>query len=615
MYVRRPHPVKDATAMPHPASPRRALLCSGLAALAFAAPASAAWTTPFEISDAANRDASALQVDAAATGDAVAAWNTGTAVAAVYLPAGGTRALTRYEGIFGPPTVGVGGSGVAALSFHALSVSTSRAIMAASRPAGGAAFGAAAAIEGPSSDNRIGKPILAVNDTGTALMLYDRGNSCDACTHPMAGRALTDPAANTWSAASNVSSYQSETYNRVIATAADGSAVVLFKTNNGTQARSVEPVLIAPDGSTSKGASIDGSSGNLSGALTNPSGIAVARTPSGDVVAALERKAGTGGGIFVLDFAKARAGAGTGAPPETRVSDDTDGFLPELATDAAGNALVSWYDPSDGGEDLPALRARYRPAGGTWGPTETLATGALDGHDLAMDAAGTAYAVFVDDAGDAVVARTRTSGAAGAWSTAQTLSSGLSGVTDARVAAGPDNRAFAAFTADNGVPSGRAVYATTADVTPAPPGDPEPTPTPPATNPSPSPNPNEGKTPPVLVPVTPARVLPKLSSRVTPGRDRRSPYRFTTTGKLTRPAGVTATAGCAGKVRVTFKSGKLTVSSRLATVTKDCTYRSRVTFRIKRRVRPNAPLKVSVRFAGNGSLLPARASVRTVRVR
>jgi hypothetical protein len=102
---------------------------------------------------------------------------------------------------------------------------------------------------------------------------------------------------------------------------------------------------------------------------------------------------------------------------------------------------------------------------------------------------------------------------------------------------------------------------------------------------------------------------------VTPGRDRRSPYRFTTTGRLTRPAGVSAAAGCSGKVRVTFKSGRLTVSSRLATVTRACTYRSTVTFRIKRRVRRNAPLKTTVRFAGNARLLPARATVKTVRVR
>jgi hypothetical protein len=114
-------------------------------------------------------------------------------------------------------------------------------------------------------------------------------------------------------------------------------------------------------------------------------------------------------------------------------------------------------------------------------------------------------------------------------------------------------------------------------------------------------------------------VAPRRASRVTstvaPTADTTLPHRFVTTGRVSRPSGVSRAAGCAGKVRVTFMAGRLTISSRLATVSRSCTYRSTVSFAVARRLRGVSTLTVRARFNGNGALLPSRASVKRVRVR
>jgi Ca2+-binding RTX toxin-like protein len=119
-------------------------------------------------------------------------------------------------------------------------------------------------------------------------------------------------------------------------------------------------------------------------------------------------------------------------------------------------------------------------------------------------------------------------------------------------------------------------------------------------------------------PVTPpvARVAPKaLTSKVTPGKDTKFPYTFRTRGALTLPAGVSAADACNGLVSVTFKRGKSTISRRLVSLSTKCTYSSRVTFAVKRRLVGAKKLKVIVRFQGNARLLPKSASRKSVRIK
>jgi len=110
------------------------------------------------------------------------------------------------------------------------------------------------------------------------------------------------------------------------------------------------------------------------------------------------------------------------------------------------------------------------------------------------------------------------------------------------------------------------------------------------------------------------RFAGRLSARTTPSRDTRAPYRFTTTGRLTLPAAVTPAQGCRGTVTVQIKAGRTTVSTRRVRLRSNCTYRSRVTFRIKRRLRPRT-LRRSVRFGGNAVMAARSASRQTLRIR
>ncbi len=114
----------------------------------------------------------------------------------------------------------------------------------------------------------------------------------------------------------------------------------------------------------------------------------------------------------------------------------------------------------------------------------------------------------------------------------------------------------------------------------------------------------------VLVP----RFSAALSVGVTPRRDRRVPFRFTTSGRLTLPAGVTPALGCKGAVTVQIKSRANTISTRRARVGADCRYRSHVTFRATRRLVTNR-LAVTATFGGNDVLVRRVSRRATVTVR
>ncbi len=105
----------------------------------------------------------------------------------------------------------------------------------------------------------------------------------------------------------------------------------------------------------------------------------------------------------------------------------------------------------------------------------------------------------------------------------------------------------------------------------------------------------------------------QLTARTTPRRDRRRPFRFTTSGQLLLPAVVpTARPACRGRVSIQVKTGGSTISTRRTTLTRRCTYRSVVTFRVPRRLVRRA-LKVTVRFAGNAVVAPKAAKSYFIR--
>jgi hypothetical protein len=113
--------------------------------------------------------------------------------------------------------------------------------------------------------------------------------------------------------------------------------------------------------------------------------------------------------------------------------------------------------------------------------------------------------------------------------------------------------------------------------------------------------------------VSVGRFGPRLTARTTPRRDRRRPYRYTTSGSVVLPTGVTSAQACAdgGTVSIEFTAGRLRLPM-TTTLRADCTYRSSIAFPSRRSL-GRGRLAVRVRFAGNGVLVGARARTQTVR--
>ena len=134
----------------------------------------------------------------------------------------------------------------------------------------------------------------------------------------------------------------------------------------------------------------------------------------------------------------------------------------------------------------------------------------------------------------------------------------------------------------------------------------------------------------------------ELTLSVTPRRDRTRPYTFTSTGRLRPPPrlcvpgenpftgrcvpivcppGVTDVRYCLfpgpgvvcnGSITVRYQKRTTTISSRIVALRPDCTYRSRVTFRLRLITRIGT-FRVRARFSGNALLLPRRSVARLVR--
>jgi hypothetical protein len=136
----------------------------------------------------------------------------------------------------------------------------------------------------------------------------------------------------------------------------------------------------------------------------------------------------------------------------------------------------------------------------------------------------------------------------------------------------------------------------------------------------------------------------QVTLTVTPARDRTRPYIFTSRGRIVPPArycspGQRPTPGagncrpilcpagitdgrycvipgrrsfCSGRVTVRYQQVTTTISSRTVAVRPDCTYSSRVRFRLRVFTR-RGTFRVRAQFQGNPLLQARRSAARTVR--
>ncbi len=99
------------------------------------------------------------------------------------------------------------------------------------------------------------------------------------------------------------------------------------------------------------------------------------------------------------------------------------------------------------------------------------------------------------------------------------------------------------------------------------------------------------------------RPPPKLTAHTSPGRDKRSPYSFTTSGSLGGAGFIPAAQRCTGNVGVRFYNGRRQLAFVVAPIQPNCRFSVSASFR---RLRGKGPvgLKVTVDYRGNGYIAP-----------
>ncbi len=458
---------------PRPASGGMALALATTAALSVSAgdpPRGAAefafvsssgdWSAPVELSTPATGGARGLEIDANALGDFTAAWvvDAEDDIVAVIKTAGSSPGAPQiFAGDYDDPDVAIGGNSVGVLAWE--SNTSDETVYAASKAGSASAFSSPAEFEGdghtsPSAPPSAQDPIVAVNEQGTGMLLFERDYytppSYSTLAEAIEGRVLVDPAANTWSAGADLHANPREPRNTEVSVAADGS---VFLGSNGFELGPcyyIHAMVMENDGTGSGGGPIRYTcGGQLNGILPSND-----RLPNGDVLMTYHHH--TGGGVYALDISKGRALSGSTdlSSQEVRLDDpdgSEDGVWPRVRTDAAGNAVVVWHDTT--GTD--SMLARFRPAGQTtWGPVEVISSGETYQGDFSfdLDAAGNGYLVYerTDGVNQQVVAAERSPGAAGVWTTPVVLSTDQGIVASPMVVAAADGHAFAAWIANSG---------------------------------------------------------------------------------------------------------------------------------------------------------------------
>ena len=155
-------------------------------------------------------------------------------------------------------------------------------------------------------------------------------------------------------------------------------------------------------------------------------------------------------GANLIVQAAARPAGGVWSAPQDLSVPGQDAENAQVAFDPAGNAVAVW-ERFDGTSWM--IQAAARPAGGAWGaPQDLSAAGSTFGEDalepeVAMDAAGDALAIWTryDGANGIIQAAERPAGGGGAWSGAQDLSAPGRTAVEPQIAIDPAGNAVAVW--------------------------------------------------------------------------------------------------------------------------------------------------------------------------
>lgn len=95
---------------------------------------------------------------------------------------------------------------------------------------------------------------------------------------------------------------------------------------------------------------------------------------------------------------------------------------------------------------------------------------------------------------------------------------------------------------------------------------------------------------------------PALSLDHKPTRDTRKPYRYTASGKLKLPTGVSTSAGCSGTVVIRLTRAGKTVGRTTDKLDSKCRYSKRVSVSSKRQLPRRGSFQLKARYLGNSAL-------------
>jgi phosphodiesterase/alkaline phosphatase D-like protein len=99
------------------------------------------------------------------------------------------------------------------------------------------------------------------------------------------------------------------------------------------------------------------------------------------------------------------------------------------------------------------------------------------------------------------------------------------------------------------------------------------------------------------------RPVPRMTAHTSPGRDKRTPFSFTTSGSLSGASSIPAAQRCTGNVGVRFFNGRRQLAFVVAPIESNCKFSVGASFRKLHGSGP-ARLKVTVDYRGTGYLAP-----------
>jgi hypothetical protein len=225
-------------------------------------------------------------------------------------------------------------------------------------------------------------PDAAIDAAGNAVAVWTRFNGSDEIV-----QAAVRPAGGDWAEPDDLSAAGQDAGEPAVAIEAAGEAVAVWHRSNG--ANLILQGAVRPAGGD--WAEPD----DLSAAGQNAAEPDVAVDQEGRAVAVWSR---FNGANHIIQGAVRPAG-GEWADPDDLSASGRNAFVPVVATNDAVGAVASW-SRSDGANQR--VQASVRPPGGGWSEPDTLsAAGERAGFSqLALDAAGDAFAVFGRDGDD-----------------------------------------------------------------------------------------------------------------------------------------------------------------------------------------------------------------------